>query len=162
MMIRSATRADILALSELYAEFHDFHVQRLPDQLRSPEPGEVDPTEFERKVEEILAGEDAAMLVAESDGLIVGFAEAYVREASGNPYRHARRYGLLQSLGVTERLRHSGLGRTLVDAVEEWARSRGATEMRVETWEFEGGPLPFYQRLGYRTYERKLIRPLTG
>jgi GNAT superfamily N-acetyltransferase len=69
---------------------------------------------------------------------------------------------LLQSLGVTERLRHSGLGRPLVVAVEEWARSRGATEMCVETWEFEGGPLLFYERLGYRTYERKLNRPLAG
>jgi hypothetical protein len=32
--------------------------------------------------------------------------------------------------------------------------------MRLEIWEFPDGPLPFYQRLGYRTIRRTLAKEL--
>lgn len=162
MSIRAATAADIPELRDLYAEFHEFHVRALPGDLRSPGAGEVDPDEFERKVRAILDSEDALMLVAEIDGRVVGFAEAYMREVSGNPYRHDVKYAYLQSLGVTAALRRQGLGGELMGAVAEWARSQGASELRTEAWEFTDGPLAFYERLGYTTFERKLRRPLGG
>jgi len=45
-------------------------------------------------------------------------------------------------------------------AAEDWAREHGAAEMRLQTWEFDGDPLPFYIRLGYRTLRRTLVRDL--
>jgi len=56
--------------------------------------------------------------------------------------------------------RRTGIGARLVDAVEVWARERGAREMRLETWEFPAGPLAFYTARGYRTLRRTLARPL--
>lgn len=160
MSARAATSADVQELRDLYAEFHAFHVQALPGHLRSPKAGEVDPDEFARKVGDILESNDAVMLVVELDGRVVGFAEAYIREISGNPYRQDVKYGFLQSLGVAAPLRGQGLGRSLVAAVEDWARAHGATELRTEAWEFACGPLRFYERLGYTTFERKLVRSL--
>jgi GNAT superfamily N-acetyltransferase len=43
-----------------------------------------------------------------------------------------------------------------VEAAQNWAKEKGAAEMRLETWEFPGGPLPFYEKIGYRTIKRTL------
>jgi GNAT superfamily N-acetyltransferase len=45
-------------------------------------------------------------------------------------------------------------------AAEAWARERGATELRLDAWEFAAGPLPFYESLGYQTIKRTLVKPL--
>jgi GNAT superfamily N-acetyltransferase len=61
---------------------------------------------------------------------------------------------------VDERFRGRGVGAWLMETAQEWARERGAFEMRLEIWEFEAGPLRFYERCGYRTLRRMLVREL--
>ena len=39
-------------------------------------------------------------------------------------------------------------------------KEKGATEMRIETWEFEEGPLRFNEKNDYRTLRRTLVRAL--
>ncbi len=73
----------------------------------------------------------------------------------------AHQYGYLQSLMVTASARRQGLGERLLAAAERWSRDRGATELRLNCWEFAAGPLPFYEARGYRTIKRTLARPLT-
>jgi GNAT superfamily N-acetyltransferase len=104
--------------------------------------------------------EDAVLFVAESAGEIVGLAEIYLRQDDVHEVTMAYRYGYLQSLMVSEAHRGQGIGIALVTAVETWAAAQGATEMRLETWEFAAGPLPFYERAGYTTLRRTLVRSL--
>jgi aminoglycoside 6'-N-acetyltransferase I len=68
-------------------------------------------------------------LVAEdSGGTLVGFAEVGLRShADGcDPTRAA---GYLEGWYVAERHRRRGVGRKLLHAAEEWARSQGCVEM---------------------------------
>jgi hypothetical protein len=39
-------------------------------------------------------------------------------------------------------------------------KANGASEMRLDVWEFAAGPLEFYERLGYRTLRRALVREI--
>ncbi len=72
----------------------------------------------------------------------------------------ARCYGYLQGLMVAPACQQQGIAAQLVAAAEGWAQVHGAAEMRLQTWEFDGDPLPFYDRLGYRTLRRTLVREL--
>ena len=83
-----------------------------------------------------------------------------MRQDEAHPLRVAYRFGYLQSLIVSAAFRAQGLGRLLVEAAQQWARERGATEMQVDIWEFAAGPLHFYERLGYRTLIRHLVAAL--
>lgn len=160
-VVRSADPADIGTLCELYFEFHEFHVQAVPDRLLSLGPfATFDRSELSAAVQRILDDEDATILVAEDRGEYVGFAEVVLRQEEPNPMRVAHRYGHLQSLMVCDGRRGQRIGTLLVEAAEQWARDRGATEMRLDTWEFPGGPHPFYERIGYRTLRRQLLRQL--
>lgn len=58
---------------------------------------------------------------------------------------------------VNEAFRAQGIGTRLIEVAEEWAREHGAREMRLDTWEFKGDPVGFYENVGYRTLRRKMV-----
>lgn len=140
--IRQATNQHLVALGELYLEFHEFHVQRVPERLRSLlAQGLLEREELQRQIRSILHQEDALLLVAEKDGSLVGLAELYLREDDReNPAVVAHRYAHLQSLVVTARARHNKVGQSMLEAAEAWAGANGAEEVRLDIWEFAAGP----------------------
>ena len=60
------------------------------------------------------------------------------------------RYGEIKRLFVTRSARGLGLGRTLVEEVENAARDIGLTTLRLETGPNLETAMALYQRLGYR------------
>ncbi|MBN2564606.1 MAG: GNAT family N-acetyltransferase [Candidatus Eisenbacteria bacterium] len=159
--VRTAAESDILALCDLYLEFHEFHAERIPERLCSLAPmWSAEMAGLKGRLREIMAGGDADILVAEADGTISGFAEIYLREDQGTSARPAARYCHLQSMFVTADRRRSGIGRLLLAASESWARTRGAKEIRLDVWEFDEGPSRFYEKHGYRPYRRSYVRSL--
>jgi GNAT superfamily N-acetyltransferase len=48
----------------------------------------------------------------------------------------------------------------LIYMVEGWAKERGASEIRLETWEFPDGPLSFYEQMGYQTLKRTMVHQI--
>jgi GNAT superfamily N-acetyltransferase len=160
-VVRPAAESDILALCDLYLEFHEFHAEWIPVRLCSLRPvWSAEIAGLEERLREIIAGSDADILVAEAEGKISGLSEIHLREDEGTSARPAARYCHLQSMFVPEDRRGSGIGRRLLAASESWARARGAKEMRLDVWEFDEGPSRFYEKHGYRPYRRSYVRSL--
>lgn len=161
VIVRAAGPSDIEALCGLYVEFHEFHVLGVPDRLLTlGEPAEFDCSELIATLGKILDSDDAALFVADTEGRLIGFAEMYIRVDHSADVRVARRYGYLQSLLVSHSYRSLGVGKQLLEVAERWGRDKGASEVRLETWEFPAGPLTFYEQRGYRTLRRVLVREL--
>jgi GNAT superfamily N-acetyltransferase len=157
--IRQATEADLESMLALYHEFHEFHVHGVPDRLQVPD--HYDDTAAGTLLTSLLHDPRAALFVAYEQGVLIGLAEVYLRCDTPNPAAVAYQYGYLQSLVVTGSARRQGLGRELLAVAERWSRDLGATELRLNCWEFAAGPLSFYEACGYRTIKRTLTRPLT-
>ncbi len=161
--VRPATERDLTALCALYFEFHEFHVRGVPDRLKSlGDPATFDSKELVAQLHKIMGSLDAAVLVAEVADKVIGLAEVYARADEASPLRVVQRYTHLQSLIVSEAYRYAGIGRRLVDAAEQWSREQGAAELRLDIWEFAAGPLHFYEKVGYRTLRRTLVKQLGG
>ena len=159
--IRPAHRQDIAALCRLYHEFHEGMVQVVPQRLQSLGDYEYfNASALSLSLQRLIDALDVAIWVAEIQGNIVGLAEVYLREDEQDSETVAYRYGYLQSLMVTAHCRGQGIGAQLLAAAEAWSRQQGASELRLETWEFDRGPLGFYERQGYRTLRRVLVRTL--
>ncbi|HEY6541016.1 MAG TPA: GNAT family N-acetyltransferase [Ktedonobacteraceae bacterium] len=156
--IQQATAKDIGALIILYDEFHAFHVRGVPDRLRFPaQTSDEDAAEVGQSLSDLLKREDAAIFLVRVGETVAGLAEVYIKQDEEHPLTIARRFGYLQSLIVLESFRKHGLGKLLVEAAKQWAKERGATEMQLDTWEFDAGPLHFYEHLGYRTLRRHMV-----
>jgi GNAT superfamily N-acetyltransferase len=158
--VRKAGVRDREALCRLYHEFHEFHVREVPDRLLSlgDPPDTYEHSDLYVTLEEIIKDDDAIILLAEVAGKTVGLAEVYIRQDEPNPLKVSYRYGHLQSLMVRKAFRQQGIGTRLLENAQQWAK--GATEMRLDTWEFEAGPLQFYGKRCYRTLRRTLVREL--
>jgi GNAT superfamily N-acetyltransferase len=162
IIVKLAANHDREALCRLYHEFHEFHVHGVPDRLLSlGEPLDTyEHSDLYQALAKIVEGADSVIFVAEAAHQLIGLAEVYVRQDEPNPLKTSYRHGHLQSLIVKEAFRGQGIGAKLLEAAQQWAKEKGATEMRVETWEFEEGPLRFYEKNDYRTLRRTLVRAL--
>src|SRR5215469_10402028 len=76
-------------------------------------------------------GEPLAVLVAESQGALVGFAELSIRPTAEGC--RTNRIGYLEGWFVAPAERRKGVGRALVEAAERWARELGCTEFASDT-----------------------------
>jgi GNAT superfamily N-acetyltransferase len=157
--IRAAVPDDIPSLCRLYFTFHEYHVRHLPDRLRSvDEPGVFDTAGLAHDLQGILGDARAAILVAQKGGAVIGLAEVHLKADDPDPRRISHRFAHLQSLVIQEGHRKRGAGDQLLRAVEGWARAHGASEIRLDTWEFPGDPVAYYEARGYRTLRRQMIR----
>lgn len=161
LVIRRACDTDFEQLCRLYSAFHEFHVHGVPDRLRTlGEPTQVDCTALVANLRLLIARADATLLVAVEADAVIGLAELYLRDDGEHAATIGYRHVYLQSLMVTEHARHRHIGTRLIEASHAWAEQQRAYELRLEIWEFADGPLRFYERAGFRTLRRTLVRPI--
>jgi aminoglycoside 6'-N-acetyltransferase I len=94
------------------------------------------------------------ILVAEaSDRTIAGFLEVDLRShADGcNP---SRPVGYVEGWYVAENHRHKGVGKKLLAAAEDWARSQGCIEIASDTWIDNEVSQRVHEALGYEVVDR--------
>jgi aminoglycoside 6'-N-acetyltransferase I len=121
-----------------------------------PEPSAE---EHARELEPILQGNapgtlpDMNLVAAANEGQLVGFLEAGLRShADGcNP---SRPVGYIEGWYVVESFRHRGIGKHLLAAAEEWARSRQCVEMASDTWIDNELSQHVHEALGYEVVDR--------
>ena len=153
--IRPANDQDTQTLGDMYYEFHELHARGVPSHLRSlGKKDQWERTNFHQALENIFNNDDAQIFLAEIEGKPVGLIEVYVRQDEDNPCIVPHKYMLLQSLMVLEGFRQNGIGKQLVKSAKEWAKRKGATEIRLEVWNFNSEARHFYKKLGFRTIKR--------
>jgi GNAT superfamily N-acetyltransferase len=99
---------------------------------------------MEQRLTRVLKLETHSVFVAETIGAIVGWTHAAEQEMLELGPR-CEIWGLV----VAETARGRGVGRRLIEAVENWARERGLEEVSVRSNIIRPESHPFYERLGY-------------
>lgn len=98
----------------------------------------------ERRLSEAIGSDRATVLVAESDGAIVGFCTLY-RDIE------SVRFGVrvwMEDLAVDPTRRSRGIGKHLLTAAKVWARARGAERLALDSGEGRVDAHRFYEREG--------------
>jgi aminoglycoside 6'-N-acetyltransferase I len=103
---------------------------------------------------DILDHSDTQLVVVADahDGKLAGFLEASIRPFVEDC--ESDNVGYLEGWFVDAEYRRHGLGRALVSAAEEWARSKGATEMASDAEIGNEESLIAHTRLGYEETSR--------
>jgi GNAT superfamily N-acetyltransferase len=164
VLVRSAQPGDGQAIARNGLESARYYRQLLPEDFRLPDQDGV--AEW---LDSYLPanGESELALVAETDDQVVGYLEARVEQ----PMESAR-FQSDPDLGETRLFINyvvtapafwrRGVGSRLVEAAEEWGRSRGATIAICDTHIGSPVSIPFWeQRMGYRRRAVILRKPLT-
>ena len=156
--IREAREGDLDDVFRLNVELHEYSAGGVPSRLRAAE--RYDDDARRTYAAKILADERSAFLIAVDAGESIGYAEVHIREPEQDPGVVPTRRGYVQALAVTTDRRREGVGAALLAGAERWARDRGAQEMELDHWIFDGDPAGFYERAGYEALSRMLVKKL--
>lgn len=117
------------------------------DRVRPP--AEVGPW-YVADLLENCARDQGTVLLAESDGLVVGYAVIYVGlSTAGDRDEIEHRYGRIGDLFVEERYRGSGIGRALIAECEARTRAAGVRYLTIRHVPQNERSASLYARLGY-------------
>lgn len=151
--IRQATANDAESICQLLMEGGELHSQALPMLLRAPDSSKT--LEF---VKGVLQDRNAQVLLAESNGQVIGCVHFNQIEEVGHPIKVARFFISVSSLMVQEEHRQQGIGDALMREVHEWAEKQRIHDIELHVYEFNKPALDFYEKLGYHTTSRRMIR----
>ncbi|HLF96452.1 MAG TPA: GNAT family N-acetyltransferase [Methylococcaceae bacterium] len=106
----------------------------------------------------LLDRDDALLLAAEAEGDVVGMCsvQTLISTAEGGPV------GMVEDLVVAESWRGRGIGRLLLNELENWAASRGLTRLQLLADASNLPTLDFYTRLGWSEMHLVVRRKLLG
>jgi aminoglycoside 6'-N-acetyltransferase I len=108
---------------------------------------------FSSEMDDLLADSLTPVFVAvRSNGLAGGFLEAGTRKYAEGC--ETSPVGYIEGWYVDADLRGQGIGKALVKAAEDWARSQGLTEMASDTWLDNEVSIQAHVKMGYKEMER--------
>lgn len=108
----------------------------------------------------LLAERDGAEKDGAASGGVIGLICLELHQGQVSPGEEGRRYAWVLSINVLPRHRRTGVGRTLLQAGEAWAKGQGASHLEFDVWEFNRGAVAFYRTLGYVPMSRMMSKPL--
>ncbi len=132
-MIRPAADDDVAALVAAYEWLF------APPGIRPPR---WDPERAAAALARAIASDRTEVLVADVDGAVAGLCTVYLDLES---VRFGPR-AWVEDLAVDPSQRSRGLGKALLDAAKDWARSRGATHLELDSSETRADAHRFYDR----------------
>jgi len=116
-------------------------------QLAEHTRGHIDPGVQDRFRAMIELPQYAIFVAEDEAGQVIGLLSASQRWTLW----HTGPCALIEELVVDERARRQGVGHALIQAVLDWARARGCSEIEVSTDHDNADAQAFYRRLGFES-----------
>lgn len=154
--VRKASAEDYDPMCTLFNEVDSLHRDNLPHIFKKPD-GPVRELDY---FLELVFDNNVGLFVAEFEENIVGFVHAIIKEAPDIPIFIQRRYAVVDSILVKSGFQNQGIGKLLMDKMQEWSISNGATSIELNVYEFNSSGISFYEKCGYKTFSRKMSKNL--
>ncbi len=151
VIIREANDSDFEQVGAIFLEELQFHADLLPDRFQVAEPMMT-----LAWFEEILQNPEKVLMVAEENGRLLGQILLNITKTPDDPILKPRKFVYVDELAVTASHRGQGIGKKLMAAAEEWARTQGIAEIELNVWDENGRAVAFYEKLGYQSVRRRL------
>ena len=156
VVIREATAEDLHGICVLGQEVNRMHHEAWPQVFAAPSDPRRDASHWEQSIAKL----DATTFVGELAGQVVAFITASSVTES-NPLLQAMLVVRIGSVCVSAQHRRHGIGRLLMARAEQWARERGAGDIRLNVFAFNAEALRFYEELGYAVRSHSLGKVLS-
>jgi GNAT superfamily N-acetyltransferase len=147
MITRRADADDVPQILMLFRELDHLHAEALPAYFQVPQPSQLTPEEV------IHASNDPKqyLQIALDDDKVVGVVFAQLEEEAdvATSIFRPRRLCWIRKLVVTHSYRGQGVGRHLMQQLEQWAKGHGVFDIELLVWAFNRPAFDFYTELGY-------------
>ena len=152
MKIRTATMDDYDNLCKLFTQGDKLHADLVPEVFQEF-PGPPRPRDL---LQHFIDNDDADIIVVEHEDEIVGLLSLEMTDYPSYPLFRRRPYVMIHSLVVEETQRRLGVGSSLLQAAQDWARRRGVRYLQANVWSANTIALDFYTRHAFDTLTQKI------
>ena len=142
--IRPGRRVDAAEAARLWMQSAEEHTAH--DRIYATAPGAEQV--MRRFLAELASSGHSFLFVAESSGRVVGFISGELRE--GSPTFRQKTWASVDDVFVEQDHRNLGIGRTLLEGVEAWAKERRADGVSLQVAAANERGRKFYEELGFR------------
>ena len=140
--IRKATLNDLPILLEFE--------QGLIDAERPIDPTIKSGTISYYDLSEFIKNKDSELFVVENNGDLL--ASGYAKIMDDKDYLKHEKQGYLGFMFVPEKHRGKGLNKLIVDALIDWCRSQGVSEIRLDVYEDNLPAMKAYEKAGFKKH----------
>jgi GNAT superfamily N-acetyltransferase len=156
--IRPVTIDDLEVLIDVYLDTARHHAALDPEVYSVPDRADVG-ARLRRRIDgRGVTGEYVAAMI---DDVMVGSASVDIADppSAGNMVRAvpSAEFGV----SVVEGWRGHGIGRALIQHLERWAADHGIERMVLNVSAANEGAIRLYHDMGYRDYDRGMLKGLT-
>ena len=148
--IRRNDSTELDLLEPLWNALREHHSSVTP-HLGEPRPREESWKRRRRQYAAWLDGSEAFALLAQREGVAVGYAMVHIREGSPT-WPIGEHAGELETLSVLPGERGRGTGSALLEAVRGELSTRGITEVSLLAIATNEQAIRFYERRGFSTH----------
>ena len=143
MKIRRAIAKDIPRIGTLLEQVNEVHHKGRPDLFG------CGCKYTDRELEDILADDLRPVFVAvDDDGVVVGYAFCMLQQHEDSHILKPVRTLYVDDLCVDEACRGQHVGKTVYEAVVEFARIAGCYNLTLNVWSCNPSAMKFYERCG--------------
>lgn len=111
-------------------------------------------------IQTMIESDDSALLIAKKDHSVLGFIMA--QEQATPPYNciAPHKFAYIFDFVVTEKARGLGIGKQLMNALEEWAKSRNLDYIELSVLSNNTEAHKLYENIGYTNATNIMRKPL--
>lgn len=156
MNIKRASLEDLTDICILADEIATQHHQQQPE-IFAPASGMIRDRDLWASC---ITAENGVMFIARSSGQIAGFVSAQITDTSAITLLQPRIICRIGTILVSQEQQRQGLGKELINTVEQWAASKKACEIRLEVFKFNQRAIDFYEAQLFLPQSQIMVKKL--
>ncbi len=150
--IRFARKTDAPAIVALAKAMADHHYALDPEHYRKSSEYE----KLENYPEEWINDKSSAIVVAEEDNALKGYAVAAIENAKDFMAPHIKKIGVIHGVFIETASRKKGIGRALVMKAIEWLQKKGAGHIELTVDANNNESYAAWKKLGFEDYKIRM------
>ena len=99
-------------------------------------------------LKKMIDSDEAEVLVAEIDGVLVGSGHARIRE--GETYNKFNKYAFFGFMYSSPDYRGKGINKLIMEGLFQWAKERGLDEIRLQVYDENAPAIRAYEKVGFK------------
>lgn len=156
MTIREYQPSDKSSVESCFIELQSYECNISADR----KPGTEISDKYVKYLLEECAKNQGKLFVADVDGEVIGFICGWVEDAGQEIIRQPERQLYVSDFVVTNQHQHQGIGKQLLEKMEEYGKEIGVTSIILEVLEKNEVARQAYEKYGFDGYQRILVKKL--
>ena len=140
MVIRFAKENELIRVNELRKQVNDLHVEGKFEVFKAGFNKEL-----QDHVYTIWKDPEQKIIVAESEGMICGFAVLHHIHKPETPFMQERDFMDIDEFCVDKKYRRQGIASEMIAFIKAYTKEQGINRMELNMWEFNEDALAFFR-----------------